>query len=403
MARRDSVQRRCGQDGRQQSLLTELEGGAAERRARVRLALAGRRDAADLEAILMYLDHADADGTGCRSFLDTIAARLSGDLVRPVVLARRTLQRRLATLRALGLVRTWWHRGRTRNRVDWESVKRAATRTPEELTTDRTDDTDRDLNSTTSPSSSSSSVVSVPSVVVCSSSKSGAGSRQSGAGSRQSGAANMNSSCESELLDPPPPTPADWDQVVVELRACGVGLATDAKRKALRAGFSPAECLSIIAHWRANRPAWEPGALYRRLAYVDPGIPPGDGWPAADPLAARQRGAALRDRRQAAARAANAAEVAAAAADDAELEARCGPALDNLAATAEGMIELRRVARRVLGSGSAWRAFCQRGARDPCVRAVLLAEIERETTTDRTDDTDKGVSSERSPSSSVVS
>jgi hypothetical protein len=118
----------------------------------------------------------------------------------------------------------------------------------------------------------------------------------------------------------------EWEAVVVELRTCGV-IAADAAAAAARAnGCTPAEVQAIIAHYDDHAGAWQPGALYRRVASARPGEDPADLWQLMDPRYVSRR---EQDERAAAA-GEQARKMAAYLAHAAQLEPNYGAAVDAL-------------------------------------------------------------------------
>lgn len=81
----------------------------------------------------------------------------------------------------------------------------------------------------------------------------------------------------------PPPTNAsasqDWKEAEEVLRATGMGDWRGALQFAFEARVPVAEVLALVAYWHEHRPAWDVGALYRRIQNHAPGQPVGIGWP----------------------------------------------------------------------------------------------------------------------------
>ncbi len=65
----------------------------------------------------------------------------------------------------------------------------------------------------------------------------------------------------------PPPTrpPDEWREVKEDLRKLGVAKAAVAVEAARKRGLAIDDANGLIAHFRARRGAWQPGALYRML------------------------------------------------------------------------------------------------------------------------------------------
>lgn len=125
-----------------------------------------------------------------------------------------------------------------------------------------------------------------------------------------------------------------WGEVERALRLAGVGAWQLLAAQCRRNGLAPREVVAVVAYWADQQPAWDVGALFRKLQNHAPGTPVERGWPPRSEAArcdadrrrrAQQQAQRAEDREQAAAR--RRAEEAKLAA----LEARHGPTLERLA------------------------------------------------------------------------
>jgi len=90
-------------------------------------------------------------------------------------------------------------------------------------------------------------------------------------------------------LDSTPPTPqksqhsleCEWAAAVDEILAAGVGQAVQACGSARASGCTPQQVLAVLEFWESSKPAWNAGALVRRLEKLRPDQDPTfeDLWP----------------------------------------------------------------------------------------------------------------------------
>jgi hypothetical protein len=180
---------------------------------------------------------------------------------------------------------------------------------------------------------------------------------------------------------PPPPASSDRTTAAsLRARLGSLGMAvTDAPvEAAAEAGLSLPEIAQLVDFWELNRPAWELGALFKRLLIARPGLGIADAWPKPSDNwrkaeERKSRGAA--EKRRLAASAAEEARLDADARAGARLESKHGPTLDAMTdEEAAGLLERSPAIYRDF-IRSRFRAH---GRKADSVRLTLLQQLEAE-------------------------
>jgi hypothetical protein len=183
-----------------------------------------------------------------------------------------------------------------------------------------------------------------------------------------------------KLQNPPPPSRAATCESVRKL-ARGAGLILlDAVDDAISAGMTAPQLESLVRFFEINSPAWQPGALYRRIRLATPEMHVSEGWPKPS-LEWRTRQAKLAKRNVAASRSAiDGADRAQAEADKRrrdQLEADFVGDLDSMDSAA-----LLEVLMRSPSAGKPAAAMLRRhGPKNLAIRFILLEQLEAEAAT----------------------